>query len=168
LCISGIAAKERGEGRGGEGKRGNGKGWRGRRRRGQGGSTCNNAPTLSKKRETRGMKRRVLVVGCGVIGLTTGLTLLREGHEVTLITKNTPPDTTSNAAGAFWYPVLDEPCSSLRNQLALATFDYVHNHILHKHDEAACVERMIDTYYNLELAAPHEEAVCHSPCNFSR
>jgi hypothetical protein len=115
---------------------------------------------LSEAPEFSKMKRRVLVVGCGVIGLTTGLTLLREGHEVALITKNTPPDTTSNAAGAFWYPVLDEPCSSLRNQLALATYNYMHTHILCKHSDAACVARMIDTYYNLELAAPHEDAVC--------
>jgi D-amino-acid oxidase len=102
-----------------------------------------------------------MVVGCGVIGLTTGLILLRDGHEVTLLAKDTPPATTSNAAGAFWNPVFHEPLSSLRNQLALATHNYIHTHILHKHNEAACVERMVDTYYTAELSAPHLE-VCHS------
>lgn len=109
------------------------------------------------------MGRKVMVVGCGVIGLTTGLILLREGHSVTIITKASPPDTTSNAAGAFWYPVLDEPCSSLRNQLSLATFHYVH---LHQHKEACVVERMIDVYYALELASAHEDAVCFSPTTY--
>jgi glycine/D-amino acid oxidase-like deaminating enzyme len=51
------------------------------------------------------LKRRVVVIGCGVVGLTTALILLREGHEVTIVSKDTPPDTTSNAAGAFWNPV---------------------------------------------------------------
>lgn len=108
--------------------------------------------------------KKVVVVGCGVIGITSGLILLRAGHNVTIISKNFPPNVTSNMAGAFWYPVLDESFSSQRNQLSFATYKYVHENIMHC-EEAACVERMIDTYYNLELAAPHEDAVCQLKLN---
>lgn len=69
--------------------------------------------------------KKVLVLGSGIIGITSSLILLRGGHEVTIITKSIPPDTTSNMAGAFWYPVLDEPYTSQRNQLSLATYRYL-------------------------------------------
>ncbi len=48
----------------------------------------------------------VAVIGCGVIGLTTARTLQQRGVSVTIYAKATPPDTTSNVAGAFWQPVL--------------------------------------------------------------
>jgi len=46
----------------------------------------------------------ILVIGCGVSGLTTGLSLLEAGHTVTIWAKELPPFTTSNVAAAFWYP----------------------------------------------------------------
>lgn len=46
----------------------------------------------------------VLVIGCGVSGLTTGIALLRAGHAVRIWAKALPPDTTSNVAAAVWYP----------------------------------------------------------------
>lgn len=44
------------------------------------------------------------VVGCGVIGLTTGRLLQRRGVKVTIYTANEPPHTTSDVSGAFWAP----------------------------------------------------------------
>src|SRR5690242_10566828 len=46
----------------------------------------------------------ILVIGCGVSGLTSGLRLLEAGHRVTIWAKTLPPDTTSNMAAAVWFP----------------------------------------------------------------
>lgn len=46
----------------------------------------------------------ILVLGCGVSGLTTGLCLLEAGHTVTLWARDLPPRTTSNVAAAVWLP----------------------------------------------------------------
>jgi D-amino-acid oxidase len=48
--------------------------------------------------------RDVLLLGCGVSGLTTGILLLRNGHRVTIWARDVPPYTTSNIAAAVWYP----------------------------------------------------------------
>jgi D-amino-acid oxidase len=46
----------------------------------------------------------VVVIGCGVIGLSTALTLQDAAAEVRVVTKDLPPDTTSATAAAVWYP----------------------------------------------------------------
>ncbi len=46
----------------------------------------------------------ILVIGCGVSGLTTGLCLLEAGHRVQIWARELPPHTTSNAAAAVWLP----------------------------------------------------------------
>lgn len=46
----------------------------------------------------------ILVIGCGVSGLTTGLCLLQAGHRVTIWARDLPPNTTSNIAAAVWHP----------------------------------------------------------------
>lgn len=46
----------------------------------------------------------VLVIGCGVSGLSTGILLQRQGWRVTLWAKNVPPNTTSNVSAAVWFP----------------------------------------------------------------
>jgi len=45
------------------------------------------------------------VLGCGVIGLSTARLFQRRGFTVTIYTKDTPPNTTSNIAGGLWAPV---------------------------------------------------------------
>jgi D-amino-acid oxidase len=52
---------------------------------------------------------QILVIGAGVSGLTTGLALLRDGHEVTIWARDLPPLTTSNRAAAVWYPYRAAP-----------------------------------------------------------
>lgn len=44
------------------------------------------------------------VIGCGVVGLATARTLQRRGLDVTIYAKDLPPETTSNIAGASWFP----------------------------------------------------------------
>lgn len=46
----------------------------------------------------------ILVIGCGVSGLTTGVCLQRAGHTVQIWAREMPPHTTSNVAAAIWYP----------------------------------------------------------------
>lgn len=51
----------------------------------------------------------VLVIGAGVIGLSTAITLAEAGHSVRMQTAELPEATTSAAAGALWGPWLVEP-----------------------------------------------------------
>ena len=46
----------------------------------------------------------IIILGGGVIGLTTALRLRQEGHDVTVKTWKLSPDTTSDKAAAFWSP----------------------------------------------------------------
>lgn len=46
----------------------------------------------------------ITILGSGVIGLTTALTLSESGHQVTIRTWQLPPFTTSDKAAAFWSP----------------------------------------------------------------
>ena len=47
---------------------------------------------------------RAAVIGCGAVGLATARLLQRRGVEVTIYTRDLPPDTTSNVACAQWSP----------------------------------------------------------------
>ncbi|MGB0930912.1 MAG: FAD-dependent oxidoreductase [Chitinophagales bacterium] len=52
----------------------------------------------------------VTIIGCGVSGLTTGITLLDAGWtEVKIIAAQFPPHTTSNKAAAIWFPYKANP-----------------------------------------------------------
>jgi D-amino-acid oxidase len=48
---------------------------------------------------------RVLVIGAGVSGLTCGVRLLEEGHDVEIWARAQTPNTTSDVAAAVWYPL---------------------------------------------------------------
>ncbi len=45
-----------------------------------------------------------VVVGCGVIGLTSAIRLQEAGFGVRIVTRALPPETTSAVAAAVWYP----------------------------------------------------------------
>ncbi|WP_407319613.1 FAD-dependent oxidoreductase [Isoptericola halotolerans] len=49
---------------------------------------------------------RVIVVGAGVLGLSCAVRLLEAGHQVEILARELPPDTTSAVAAALWYPYL--------------------------------------------------------------
>lgn len=51
----------------------------------------------------------IVVVGAGVIGLTTALTLQERGHSVRVIGAATGASITSSVAGAIWFPFRAEP-----------------------------------------------------------
>jgi D-amino-acid oxidase len=48
----------------------------------------------------------VAVIGCGAVGLATARLLQTLGSDVTIYARALPPETTSNVAGALWYPHL--------------------------------------------------------------
>lgn len=62
------------------------------------------------------------VLGCGAVGLATARLLQSRGRDVTIYARALPPDTTSNVAGASWFPslVVDE---ALRSAAFSAQFE---------------------------------------------
>jgi glycine/D-amino acid oxidase-like deaminating enzyme len=50
----------------------------------------------------------IAVLGAGVVGLTTALTLQESGYRVTVFARELPPHTTSDVAGAEWSPDIVE------------------------------------------------------------
>jgi D-amino-acid oxidase len=47
----------------------------------------------------------VIIIGCGVSGLSCGIRLLEAGFDgVKIVARELPPHTTSNRAAAVWYP----------------------------------------------------------------
>jgi len=52
--------------------------------------------------------RHIIVVGAGVSGLTCGVRLLEEGHDVEIWARDRSPNTTSDVAAATWYPLRGE------------------------------------------------------------
>jgi D-amino-acid oxidase len=53
----------------------------------------------------------VVVVGCGISGLSSGILLLEQNYDVKIVARERPPLTTSDAAAAVWFPyeVPDSP-----------------------------------------------------------
>jgi D-amino-acid oxidase len=74
------------------------------------------------------MPHEAVVLGCGVIGLTSAIRLLENGFGVTIVTRDLPPNTTSIAAGAYWYGSISGRArqwarASLDEYIRLATLD---------------------------------------------
>lgn len=61
-----------------------------------------------RRQRSRSTPRRFAVLGCGVSGLSTARLLQQQLQDgagtVTIYARALPPETTSNIAGAFWYP----------------------------------------------------------------
>ena len=51
---------------------------------------------------------RIVVIGAGVLGLSSAIRLLQAGYQhVTVIAKHKTPHTTSDGAGALWRPQIE-------------------------------------------------------------
>src|SRR5437868_1892254 len=72
---------------------------------GGGGVSLSWGVALMAAEQARGLEdTMVAVLGCGVVGLSTARVLQRRGKAVTVYARELPPETTSNVAGALWYP----------------------------------------------------------------
>ena len=49
-----------------------------------------------------------IVIGCGVSGLSSAIRLQESGFRVRIVSRETPPYTTSDVAGAIWHPISAE------------------------------------------------------------
>ncbi len=49
-------------------------------------------------------ERKIAVIGCGTVGLATARLLQEKGYEVTIYTKDLPPNVTSSLATGTWSP----------------------------------------------------------------
>ena len=69
--------------------------------------------------------RKIAVMGSGAVGLATARLLQDHGFEVTIYTRDLPPNTTSNIAGGLWAPFTiaepDKRTSAFDAQLAQAS-----------------------------------------------
>ena len=74
--------------------------------------------------------KTVLVLGCGVSGLSTGIELLKRDYTVIIWAKDLPPNTNSDTAAAVWYPYMCFP-KEKAVPWAKITFDYFQNQFLH-------------------------------------
>lgn len=58
---------------------------------------------------------KVLIIGCGVSGLSCGIRLQEHGYKTRIIASKLPPETTSNIAPAYWYPYKVYPLDRVLN-----------------------------------------------------
>lgn len=74
------------------------------------------------------MTNKLAIVGAGIIGMTVAIRLLERGFKVTVLTKDEPLKTNSDAAVATWYvpddtkPILQKLCLE-----SLSTLDELSN-----------------------------------------
>lgn len=59
------------------------------------------------------MGPRVTVVGAGVVGLSSAIRLAEAGHQVDVLARELPLETTSATAGGLWMPFLAEPAAAV-------------------------------------------------------
>ncbi len=84
--------------------------------------------------------KHILILGAGVSGLSTGILLLKDGFDVTIWAKDFPPNTTSNKAGAFWYPYLCDP-KDKATKWARATLRYLSESGILADPSSGCVKK---------------------------
>ena len=97
-------------------------------------------------------KNEILVLGCGVSGLSTGILLLKKGYSATIWAKDLPPNTTSNKAAAFWYPYLCSP-KGKASEWAKDTLIYFRNEIL-KDSTSGCINRTAIEVFDKHVGEP--------------
>lgn len=94
----------------------------------------------------------ILILGAGVSGLSTGILLLKKGYQVTIWAKDLPPNTTSNKAGAFWYPYLCNP-KDKATQWMKFTLDYLKKEFI-KDTKSGCVIRKVTEVFDRKVDEP--------------
>lgn len=94
---------------------------------------------------------KVGIVGCGVSGLTVGIRLLESGIPVEILAREGTPRTTSDVAGAFWYPYRSEPRTRVLGWAAISHRFYSE---LAERGEGGVVETMVTHLYADQIKEP--------------
>lgn len=96
--------------------------------------------------------RPILVLGAGVSGLTTAIVLAESGHDVRIWSREVSPHTTSDAAGALWFPYLCGPVGIVDRwaAISLATF----RQLAATTPESGCREIHADMVFDGEAPTP--------------
>lgn len=97
-------------------------------------------------------KKEILVLGAGVSGLSTGILLLKRGYQVTIWAKDLPPNTTSNKAGAFWYPYLSNPKEKV-TKWSKVTLDYLKRELV-PDPKSGCLIRTVTEVFDKKMGDP--------------
>ena len=96
--------------------------------------------------------KKLLVIGCGVSGLSSGILLLKAGYNVRIWAKELPPNTTSDIAAAFWYPYLCNPKDKVTRWSGY-TLKYLQDNCLDD-PEAGCIERTVTEIFDRQVGEP--------------
>jgi D-amino-acid oxidase len=67
---------------------------------------------------------RVIVIGAGVVGLSCALRLQQAGHQVDVVARDLPLETTSAVAAAIWYPYRAFPVERVTGWSATSYVEY--------------------------------------------
>lgn len=97
-------------------------------------------------------KNNILILGAGVSGLSTGILLLKADYKVHMWAKDLPPNTTSNVAGAFWYPYLAEPKDKVTKWCG-TTLKYLEENTL-TDPNSGCLKRTVYEYFDHKAEEP--------------
>lgn len=73
--------------------------------------------------------KNIVVLGSGVIGLTSAILLQESGYKVEIWSNKTSPDTTSDVAAAFWLPFNAEPMNKVL-EWSKKTFEFTSTHLI--------------------------------------
>src|SRR3989344_1743895 len=96
--------------------------------------------------------KQILVLGAGVSGLSTGMLLLKNGYSVTIWAKDLPPNTTSNKAGAIWYPYLSNPKDKV-TKWAKFTLDYLKKEFV-PDPKSGCILKTVTEVFDEKMGDP--------------
>ena len=103
---------------------------------------------------------KILIIGAGVSGLSTGIKLFQAGYPNHIWAKDLSPNTTSDVAAAFWYPYSASPKDKV-TKWSKATLAYL-NESLIQLPETGCVAKTVHEYFDHKVGDPWwREAVEH-------
>ncbi len=97
------------------------------------------------------MSEQIVVIGAGIIGLTSSLRLRQAGFEVSVIAKALPAQTTSAVAGAFWYPYKVAPPARTHAWAERTYQEYLHQI---EHGTPGVHLVTVHEFFRRELATP--------------
>ncbi len=93
-----------------------------------------------------------------MVGLSTGILLLRAGYSVTIWAKDLPPNTTSNKAAAMWFPFLCFPVDKA-TRWGKETFSFFLNEIIQDPTSGCLREPVIELLDNKKADPTWKESV---------